>query len=558
MEKNKKLFIIFLIGFVIGIAGFASSFIIYKNIDDKPEETINNGDHDDIVNTGIVFNSIDESLHLDSAIPTLDKFGVMEDGFNFTIKNITSNDMRYQLSLVDDNSTINNKYIRYQLIKNNEILGIYSLSEDGVIEKSTINVGEEINYTIKLWLDYNSDVKVGRLSKKIAVSEIIEEGVHEIVNEPILVDGMIPVYYDNSTNSWHKSDVKNTYNSTWYNYEEQNWANVVTVNSEKRDYYKNSEVGTKILYEDINSMWVWIPRFDVKINDNDINITFVNKETKAYQSFSFNNIELSGFWFSKFESSLKEDSECISLSLTKKCNDSNNLLYFVPNYPLTTKMTMANMFYAIRKMEFKDNIYGFNGIGSKLNNDGTIKNDDNNIDIHMIKNSEWQAVALLSSSKYGKTGNNKYDNKIIINNNSTYAGKTYYNDEVYDYNAIGIGDRSSTTGNVTGIYDMSGGKREYVMVNNDEINIFDKKSNSGFSNIVKDYYYDNGFIDSDTTMILKEKYSKENLINNEPVTRGGYKSTGNIFNLYGANDYLDKISVETNSRACLVVIKGEE
>ena len=552
MEKNKKMFIIFLVGFVIGIAGFAGSFIMYKNIDNKPEEIINNGDHDDIIASGIVFNSIDESLHLDSAIPTLDKFGVEEKGFNFSIKNTTSNDMKYQLSLVDDNSTIKNNYIRYQLIKNNEILGINSLSDDGILEKSTINAGEEINYTIKLWLDYNSDVKVGRLSKKISVSEIVDEQANEVVNEPILVEGMIPVYYDSSTNSWYKSAGKNTYNSTWYNYEEQNWANVVTVDSEKREYYMNSEVGTKILYEDINSMWVWIPRFDVLVNNNDINITFVSKETKAYQSFIFNDIELSGFWFSKFESSMKEDSECISLSLTKKCNDSSNLLYFVPNYPLTMKMTMANMFYTIRKMELKDNIYGFNGVGQKLNNDGTIKNDNNNIDIHMIKNSEWQAVTLLSSSKYG------IGNKQIINNNSTYAGKSYYKNEVYDYNAIGIGEASSTTGNITGIYDMAGGRREYVMIDNEEINIFDKKSNSGFSNKVKSYYYDNGFTYSDTTMLLKEKYSKDNLINNEPVTRGGYKNTGNIFNLYGANDYLDKVSVETNSRACLVVIKGEE
>ena len=102
---------------------------------------------------------------------------------------------------------------------------------------------------------------------------------------------------------------------------------------------------------------------------------------------------------------------------------------------------------------------------------------------------------------------------------------------------------------------MAGGKREYVMLNNSEQSIFDKKSNSGFSSTVKEYYYDQELTDSDTTLKLKDEESNENLINKEPITRGGYKNTGGIFNLYGASDYLNKISVETNSRACLIIIK---
>lgn len=561
MEKNKKKAIGFLIGFIVCIIGFAGSFFMYLNSptegDDKPKD---DNTHKPGITSGIVFNSIDDTIYLENAIPTLDKFGVEGKGFSFTIKNNTSNDMKYQLYLVDDKSTINNSSIRYELTKNNTVLGIYTLEDDGILEKNNIKASEEISYTIKVWLDYNSDVKAGKLSKKIAVAEIVNEDIIEEVNEPnkpVLTDGMIPVYYDNDTNSWYKSSGENTYNSTWYNYDEWLWPNVITVDNEKREYYETSSVGTRIVPEDINSMWVWIPRFNVTINNDDINIKFVNNTTKAYQAFSFDGKELDGLWFSKFESSMKEDSECISLSLTQKCNDSSNLLYFVPNYPFATKITMANLYYAIRKMELKDNIYGFNGTGTKLNNDGTIKDDKNNFDIHMIKNSEWQAVALLSSSKYGKTGNTKYDkdNKLIVNNNSTYAGKAYIDNELYDYNVSLKGETASTTGNITGIYDMAGGKREYVMVNNDEVNIFNKKSNSGFTTQVKNYYYDNGLTNEDTTNLLKEKYGKENLINSEPVTRGGYKNTGNIFNIYGASDYIDKVSVETNSRACLVIMK---
>jgi hypothetical protein len=70
-----------------------------------------------------------------------------------------------------------------------------------------------------------------------------------------------------------------------------------------------------------------------------------------------------------------------------------------------------------------------------------------------------------------------------------------------------------------------------------------------------DYYYDNDFNDNDTTKMYQEKYSNDNLVNSEPITRGGYKNVGNIFNVYCAQDYLNKISMETNSRASLVIIK---
>ena len=73
----------------------------------------------------------------------------------------------------------------------------------------------------------------------------------------------------------------------------------------------------------------------------------------------------------------------------------------------------------------------------------------------MMKNSEWGAVAYLAHSKYGLNGD-----EIGINTNSRYKtgignnGGSAYNTDV--------GKNSSTTKNVYGIYDMSGGAYEYV------------------------------------------------------------------------------------------------
>ena len=89
----------------------------------------------------------------------------------------------------------------------------------------------------------------------------------------------------------------------------------------------------------------------------------------------------------------------------------------------------------------------------------------------MMKNTEWGAVAYLSNSKYGQNA------KININNNSSF--KTGYSalpstdqssvlgsyGDSSSYNRAyntSVGYLASTTGNISGIYDMSGGAYEYV------------------------------------------------------------------------------------------------
>jgi hypothetical protein len=98
-------------------------------------------------------------------------------------------------------------------------------------------------------------------------------------------------------------------------------------------------------------------------------------------------------------------------------------------------------------------------------------------DTHMMKNTEWGAVAYLSQSKYGKYGNTTYsgvDKEVAINNCSTFitgiAGDTVSASSssttctTNTYNTT-KGITASTTGNISGIYDMSGGSWEYVMGN---------------------------------------------------------------------------------------------
>ena len=108
-------------------------------------------------------------------------------------------------------------------------------------------------------------------------------------NAPVLASNMIPVYYDATAKVWKKADTSNKkIESRWYNYGEHIWANAVTVTSTNRTTYLNAKVGTEIPMTDINTMWVWIPRFNAvtpsnynggtKALPNAIDVTFVKSK----------------------------------------------------------------------------------------------------------------------------------------------------------------------------------------------------------------------------------------------------------------------------------------
>ena len=83
-------------------------------------------------------------------------------------------------------------------------------------------------------------------------------------NAPVLDSAMIPVYYDENTETWKKADSTNKGNN-WYDYCDKKWANSVTVSSTNRSKYQSASVGTEIPMDDILTMQVWIPRYKYKL-----------------------------------------------------------------------------------------------------------------------------------------------------------------------------------------------------------------------------------------------------------------------------------------------------
>ena len=331
-------------------------------------------------------------------------------------------------------------------------------------------------------------------------------------NAPVLDSAMIPVYYDENSSSWKKADVNNE-GSNWYNYDAKKWANSVTVSSTNREIYKNAIVGTEISMDDILTMQVWIPRYKYKVwnynadgtvssEPQQIEITFedgkdktgeiscqdaisgtdgdpseicklksanatctdatCNNKTYTHPAFTFGDEEITGFWIGKFELT-----GTISNITTK------------PNLSSVISQRISTFETNIMSMKNSSNQYGINI----------------NTDTHMIKNSEWGAVAYLSHSKYGICASGSCT-EIGTNNNSNFitgCGTTAGNSESALCNAYNTttGMLASTTGNIYGVYDMSGGATESTMSNvvgTDGITM--KPSDSGYTTYPDTKYYD--------------------------------------------------------------------
>ena len=409
--------------------------------------------------------------------------------YNFSIENRGLESASYNLYLEDITNTIGKSNIIYTYSKNG--VNKTGTLEDGILDTANLKSGESVMISIHL-----SSVISGNYQGKIKVDTHSATEDNSGASKPELVGDMIPVIYDNESSSWIKADI----HSMWYNYETQEWANAVTIkDASNRARYISSEVGTKIDMKDINTMWVWIPRysytlgntygtkldgalepsveapgsFDIKFVDKSVidngNGVYTGEVADNYytpSAFCFGNtcdtnrgdtgnIELSGVWVSKFELSGTSDD-----------------LTSLPNSNSLRNQTLASFFTAITtnfQGENGKDRYGLSG----------------NYDVHMIKNTEWGVQAYLSQSKYGKYGNQAFleaNKEIYINNYYDDVSKTTLTGCSsgtvsspssktcsYPYNSPVLGVGASTTGNIYGIYDTVGGAYEIVMGNYNQI-----------------------------------------------------------------------------------------
>ena len=273
-------------------------------------------------------------------------------------------------------------------------------------------------------------------------------------NAPVIdQENMVPVNWNGSY--WVVTDEED-----WdYSYTQSNkkWANVMLRDNLVLQNMSNSIVKTASISEmkgqrvtTPGSMFVWIPRYAYKINyyssssktGNPVGYSdargFTDSSGRTPRGMStpvtsisvgnyyrphpaFENgsktgftqgewdSKLSGIWIAKFET-------------TKK---SNNIITVNPNSATYISQTIGNFYTEAQSLKVSNS--------------------------HMIKNSEWGAMAYLAESIYGRnhstiTRNDAMVSRAITTGEGNYTSNT----------------NQSTTGNVYGIYDTVGGAYEYT------------------------------------------------------------------------------------------------
>jgi len=467
-----------------------------------------------------------EAIILNNAVPQSDEQGLNNNVYSITLTNTSTIKSYYELSL-NNNCTVGNSYTingssvtANVCIPNNYIKVAVKTSNDenytiknggNIILKGYLEAKENISFEMIIWLteetpnDYQGQTETGTPRNviyngnfKIYTRQILDIDNNldtSKANMPELASNMIPVYYDETEEVWKKADKYNSKEEyRWYSYESSGeykgmWANAVTVTETNRTTYLNAAAGTAIPMDDINTMWVWIPRFNAvtpsnynggaKESPGAIDVTFVNVNETAIDAFTFGNKELSGFWYAKFEtnhSTLASSTTSNNLGCTNEtCSNANGII-IKPNVTSLKYNNISNFFYASRSMEQTGNSFGF--VSSE-------------VDTHMSKNNEWGAVAYLTQSIYGRCTNSTTCTEVGINNNKSYI--TGYGAPAGSSSSVTngtynttLGKDASTTGTIYGIYDMSGGAWEYVM------GVYNKTiANSGFSSLPDSKYYNN-------------------------------------------------------------------
>ncbi len=327
-------------------------------------------------------------------------------------------------------------------------------------DSCSINDAEELVATSSIPEKGTSDGSETEEPGNITYKEEILNGT-----EPKLEDPLIAVTIEDD-GTVKKADT----NTKWYSYEEKRWANAVILKGESKSY-NNGEV---IPEEEIESYFVWIPKYSYKLWD----LGNYTGDT-AVDTSKVHSIDIR---FGTTNTSDTVEGECTTPKVSGEsgnCEVGDYMTHpaflafnttglwvgkFETGYDGATVKTEAEKNTVdVSKVIVKPNVYSWRFI--KVANAFTVSyNYNRELESHMMKNTEWGAVAYLSHSIYGING------EVRINNYSEY--KTGYaattengsgsTTDVAMWNTP-TGYLASTTGNITGIYDMSGGSIEYVM-----------------------------------------------------------------------------------------------
>jgi len=409
-------------------------------------------------------------------------FNVIREGSNIAVE---SSDGRHivgvTLSLNGEDLTDSNDII-YSLAEN----GTLSLTTPEAIEKEFGDRTDLQTVTYGIYPAYKNGKYTDQTEKtvlhKIAIpgkgvirlnfsltpinyKELYTDGV--IASTPKL-GNLVPIKHNGE--EWVYADVY----EEWYNYSDtkDEWANAVVFAEGV-----TKEVGDPISESEIDLWFVWVPRYEYKLPADSIgteetpkaiNINFISSSaTTPSEGYSFHpgfawdsdwsdgiSEWKDGIWIGKFES-----------TATETTTDSVQKIMIKANTESWRSVKVTNMYTS----------------GLNLDTDYGITN----LDSHMTRYTEWTAISYLTNSIYGLCESSTSCTEVGVNTSSSYISGM----EDYETNV-----NLSTTGNITGIYDISGSAYEYVMGY-----LSETKGSSGFETLPTDNKYVDAFTSSSTS-----------------------------------------------------------
>ena len=474
MEKKKIYIIIGVLTLIALSLGIAFAFYQWKSSDNPTVIFTINGLDIEATNTDIEGDTL----------PVSDK----EKGIvtNFIVRQRTTNGdvpicTDFTLTLTTLPTELQEESFKYSIYNGSTLVGTGNFKDYKQGDVITIATGQPVTtesstYKVYVWIDGTMDNPLTMAGKafsfKLGViasqqtdacvpSKVVDQSG---ASAPVLADGMIPIKWNGS--NWVKADSTNS-NNDWYDYVNKKWANAVMVNATSRDNYMNADEGTTITEDDVLAYYVWIPRYKYQLfNVNSevmdpilIDVQFESKTTAksagssngeylTHPAFTFGTTELDGIWVGKFETSGTADNPTIKAGLDSLVNQNVST-----QFATSQKFTSGTTY---------------------LTQTGVSK-----VDAHMMKNTEWGAVAYLKQSKYGlgltdivagsgKTGGCSYSqagtSSSIKNDQIIGSFMSQRPDEPTLPCDVGNTlTTTSTTGNIYGVYDMASVKGEYVM-----------------------------------------------------------------------------------------------
>ena len=285
-------------------------------------------------------------------------------------------------------------------------------------------------------------------------------------NHPILKEGMTGITYNEETGE--TTNVSNINETDWYSYVETTDSDMTdggTTNG-GNSHWANA----KVTVDNVDSYFVWIPRY-------------------AYRIIYFNSLDSENAYRAGdlTEEKALEDGNIVGYSDARGIVDTEGRTK--SGVAVQTAISVNDKYFKTHPVFDGDVNYGGwaeeDGTPIKLQgiwvakyeaSEGTnnkpksepgvsswrserignmftnAQNYNKKLNSHLMKNSEWGAIAYLTESKYGRNGT-----EVMINSN----GEKYYTGGGSGTAYVNNTNQSST-GNIYGIYDLSGNADEYV------------------------------------------------------------------------------------------------